>query len=124
MKPLTCTTVRRHLAAYCDRELDLALHLAVRVHLGRRARHAAAKARKSRRSGARCASRRPRGGARGATTSPRVRNGVVGRFQAERAYSIAHGIERMIDDLRMLWAAAGATWQRRCASWRCSDSCG
>ena len=34
MKPLTCTTVRRHLTAYCDRELELGLHLEVRMHLG------------------------------------------------------------------------------------------
>jgi len=108
MKSLTCSTVRRHLAAYCDRELDLGLHLAVRGHLsdcaacrreseeietlGRVVRQSAAARRRARRDDL--------------TT---VRNGVIGRFQAERAYSVAHGIERMIDDLRMLWAAAGAT---------------
>ena len=108
MKSLTCTTVRRHLAAYCDRELDLGQHLAVRVHLadcqacrregeeiealGRAVRQSAAARRRARRD-----------------DLAAVRNGVVGRFQAERAYSVAHGIERMIDDLRMLWAAAGAT---------------
>ena len=30
-------------------------------------------------------------------------------FQAERAYHVAHRLERMIDDLRVLSAAAGAT---------------
>ncbi len=108
MNPLTCTTVRRHLPAYCDRELDVALHLAVRVHLGacqacrreseeiealgRAVRHSAAARRRARRDDLAV-----------------LREGVVGRFQAERAYSIAHGIERLIDDLRMPWAAAGAT---------------
>jgi hypothetical protein len=106
--PLTCAAVRRHLAAYCDRELDLGMHLAVRVHLadcqacrregeeieslGRAVRQSASARRRARRD-----------------DLAAVRHGVVGRFQAERAYSIAHGIERILDDLRMLWAAAGAT---------------
>jgi hypothetical protein len=105
---LTCAAVRRHLAAYCDRELDLGMHLAVRVHLGdcqacrregedieslgRAVRQSAPARRRARRD-----------------DLAAVRHGVVGRFQAERAYSIAHGIERILDDLRMLWAAAGAT---------------
>jgi hypothetical protein len=108
MTPLTCAAVRRHLAAYCDRELDLGMHLAVRVHLadcqacrregedieslGRAVRQSAPARRRARRD-----------------DLAAVRHGVVGRFQAERAYSIAHGIERILDDLRMLWAAAGAT---------------
>ena len=108
MKSLTCRTVRRNLAAYCDRELDLPLHLAVRVHLadcascrregeaieslGRAVRQSTAARHRARRD-----------------DLSTLRNAVVGRFQAERAYSIAHGLERMIDDLRMLWAAAGAT---------------
>jgi hypothetical protein len=108
MTQLTCATVRRHLAAYCDRELEVGLHLAVRVHLagcetcrregeeietlGRAVRQSAASRRRARRD-----------------DLASVRNGVVGRFQAERAYHVAHGIERMIDDLRVLSAAAGAT---------------
>jgi hypothetical protein len=108
MKSLTCRTVRRNLAAYCDRELDLALHLALRVHLaecpgcrheaeaieavGRVVRQSAAAARRARRD-----------------DLSTIRNAVVGRFQAERAYGIAQGLERMIEDVRMLWATAGAT---------------
>lgn len=108
MTPLTCVTVRRHLAAYCDHELEVGLHLAVRVHLaecqaccreseeietlGRAVRQSAPARRRARRD-----------------DLARVRNGVVGRIQAERAYDIAHRIERMIDDLRVLSAAAGAT---------------
>jgi Putative zinc-finger len=108
MKPLTCTTVRRHLTAYCDRELELGLHLAVRMHLGEcdvcrlEADEIEALGRAVRESTA--ARRRPRRHDLAA-----VRNGVIGRIQAERAYSVAHGVQRMIDDLRMLWAAAGAT---------------
>jgi hypothetical protein len=108
MSTLTCTTVRRHLAAYCDRELDLGLHLAVRVHLAdcqacrREGEEIEALGRAVRQSAA--ARRRAR-----ADDLAAVRNSVVGRFQAERAYSVAHGLDRMIDDLRMLWAAAGAT---------------
>jgi hypothetical protein len=108
MKSLTCTTVRRHLAAYCDRELDLALHLAVRVHL--------ADCHACRREGEEiealgCAVRQSAAARRRARRDDltAVRNAVVGRFQAERACSVAHGIDRMIEDLRMLWAAAGAT---------------
>ena len=108
MTALTCATVRRHLAAYCDRELDLGLHLAVHAHLadcqacrregeeiealGRAVRQSAAGRRRARRD-----------------DLASVRNAVVGRFQAERAYNVAHGIGRIIDDLRVPWAAAGAT---------------
>jgi hypothetical protein len=108
MTPLTCAAVRRHLAAYCDRELDLGMHLAVRVHLGdcqacrREGEEIESLGRAVRQSAP--ARRRARRDDLAA-----VRHGVVGRFQAERAYSIAHGIERILDDLRMLWAAAGAT---------------
>jgi hypothetical protein len=108
MTPLTCATVRRHLAAYCDRELDVGLHLAVRVHLadcetcrregeeietlGRVVRQSAPARRRARHD-----------------DLATVRNGVVGRFQAERAYHVAHALERILDDLRVLSAAAGAT---------------
>lgn len=108
MKPLTCTTVRRHLTAYCDRELELGLHLAVRMHLGEcdacrlEADEIEALGRAVRESTA--THRRPR-----RPDLAAVRNGVIGRIQAERAYGIAHSVQRMIDDLRMLWAAAGAT---------------
>jgi hypothetical protein len=108
MKPLTCTTVRRHLTAYCDRELELGLHLAVRMHLGEcgacqlEAGEIEALGRAVRESAA--AHRRPR-----RRDLASVRYGVIGRIQAERAYSVAHSVQRMIDDLRMLWAAAGAT---------------
>jgi hypothetical protein len=108
MTLITCATVRRHLAAYCDRELDVGLHLAVRVHLaecetcrregeeletlGRAVRQSAAARRRAR-----------------LDDLASVRNAVVGRFQAERDYHVAHRLERMIDDLRVLSAAAGAT---------------
>jgi len=108
MTPLTCATVRRHLAAYCDRELDVGLHLAVRVHLadcetcrregeeietlGRVVRQSAPARRRARHD-----------------DLATVRNGVVGRFQAERAYHVAHALDRILDDLRVLSAAAGAT---------------
>jgi hypothetical protein len=108
MTLLTCATVRRHLAAYCDRELEVGLHLAVRVHLadcqacrheseeietlGHVVRQSAAARRRARHD-----------------DLASVRNAVVGRFQAEHAYNVAHGIERIMADLRVLSAAAGAT---------------
>jgi hypothetical protein len=108
MKRLNCRTVRRRLAAYCDRELELGLHLAVRMHLAGcdACRHDAeeidALGRLVRQT---VATRRPVRREELAT----VRYGVLGRVQAERAYTLAHGIQRMIEDLRMIWAAAGAT---------------
>lgn len=109
MTALTCGTVRRHLTAYCDRELELGLHLAVRAHLGDcgacrlQVEEIEALGRAVRESAA------ARGWRARSHDLDAVRNDVIGRVQAERAYAVAHGVQRMVDDLRVLWAAAGAT---------------
>jgi hypothetical protein len=108
MRYLTCDEARELLPAYCDQELSLDDQLAMGAHLAWCEECAAEiEALDSVGDVLRGAST-----VRLETVSDdliSLRNRVLARAQAERDESLPRRAERLLDDLHVVWAAAGAT---------------
>jgi hypothetical protein len=106
MDVLTCEQARRHLPAFHDGELPLAVQIAVQAHLGW-CRTCAEEAQALARLGE---TLRALAAARLATT-PDVEPlapALLGRIKAERALSFRAHVEQLFEDLHLVWAGLTA----------------
>jgi hypothetical protein len=106
MSAMPCTTVARQLAAYHDDELTMAERVQVASHLRECSRCAAeAQSLQIIGAGLRAEARRRRGG----LPDPAVlRDGIVGRLQAERAVSLPARVSSLFEDFHLVWAGLSA----------------
>ncbi len=103
-----CSAVRRRLAEYQDGELTIQQRVAVQDHL-RECAACAAEADGLRTVGVVLRSAAARRAAVDATDLEGLAAGVVSRFRAEQEESIPRTVQRMFEDLHLVWAALGAT---------------
>ncbi len=105
MSALDCRRVGRLLAAYHDGELDMGTQVAVQSHL-RRCPSCLAERRSLTEVGE---TLREASALRVPDDGGRVERSVMGRLQAERQASWHGRLNRVFEDLHLVWAAAGAT---------------
>ena len=107
MIQLSCATVRRQLPAFHDEELSIEAQVRVQAHL-RACRDCAAEVGRYRAVGDAL-----RAGAAARTAPPAFLDGlaqtVIGRIKAEQQESLPGRVNRMFEDLHLVWAALGAT---------------
>jgi Putative zinc-finger len=105
MSSMTCRHVRRRLAAYHDGELPMDLQVSIQAHL-RGCPSCLAERRQLAEVGALL---REGVAARIPEDRGRVERHVLARLQAERQMSWGRSVNRLFEDLHLVWAAAGAT---------------
>lgn len=105
MTECDCRRARQLLSAYHDGELDMGMQVAVQSHL-RRCPSCLAERRALRAVGMKL---RDVSALRVPDDGGRIERSVLGRLQAERQASWHSRLNRMFDDMHLVWAAAGAT---------------
>ena len=105
MRPLSCRQARSLVAAYHDGELALDLQVSVQAHL-RACPSCLGERRRLAEVGARL---REAVRARAPEEAGRLERHVLARLQAERITSWHGRLNRMFEDMHLVWAAAGAT---------------
>jgi hypothetical protein len=105
MSAYDCRRVRHLLAAYHDGELEMGMQVAVQSHL-RRCPACLTERRALTEVGS---TLREASALRVPNDAGRVERSVMGRLQAERQASWHGRVNRIFDDLHLVWAAAGAT---------------
>jgi hypothetical protein len=105
----SCSTVARRLAEYHDGELTIDQRVAIQEHLRACPRcEAKAEALKTVSSALRVAVAE-RAFSEDWRRLDGMAAGVISRFRAEREESFSHTLQRMFEDLHLVWAALGAT---------------
>jgi hypothetical protein len=105
MSAIDCRRVRRLLAAYHDGELEVGTQVAVQSHL-RGCPSCLTERRALTEVGA---TLREASALRLSDDDGRIERAVMGRLQAERQASWQGRLNRLFEDLHVVWAAAGAT---------------
>jgi hypothetical protein len=101
----TCAQARRALAAYHDHELDLASQVAMQAHL-RSCPSCLAERRHLSELGAMLRMNTP---AHRGEEQSRLERAVLARLQAERPLSLRGHVNRLREELHLVWAVTGAT---------------
>ncbi|MBI2834653.1 MAG: zf-HC2 domain-containing protein [Acidobacteria bacterium] len=107
MDVLTCAAIRGRLAAFHDGELPVGEQIEIETHV----EFCSACAHELRGLGAIAGALRAAAASfpRTAEVTAGVRAGVLSRIKAERYESIPSKVQRMFEDLHLVWAALGAT---------------